>query len=100
MRGLRFGIVAHNSRVSITNNVVVAVEGSGILLEDGTETGEVRDNFIIGHGAGSGESDSARFTPSEGTEFGHGGFAIWSRTCYSAIEDNLAEGVVSQSKHH
>lgn len=99
MGGLRFGIVAHNSRVSILNNVVVGVEGSGILLEDGTETGDVRENYVIGDGSGSGESDSARFTPSQGKEFGHGGFAIWSRTAYSAIEDNVAEGVFGESPY-
>jgi hypothetical protein len=40
-----------------------------------------------------------RFTPSQGKEFGHGGFAIWSRTCYSAIDDNLAEGVFGESPY-
>jgi len=48
----------------------VAVEGTGILLEDGTETGDVKNNYIVGDGSGSGESDSQRFTPSQGTEFG------------------------------
>ena len=48
----------------------MAVEGTGILLEDGTETGDVKNNYIVGDGSGSGESDSQRFTPSEGTEFG------------------------------
>jgi len=41
----------------------VAVEGTGILLEDGTETGDVKNNYIVGDGSGSGESDSQRFTP-------------------------------------
>lgn len=99
MGGLRFGIVAHNSRVSILDNVVVGVEGTAVLLEDRTETGDVRNNYVIGTGQGSGESDSARFTPSQGTEFGHGGFAIWSRTAYAAIEDNVAAGVFGESPY-
>jgi len=77
----------------------VAVEGTGILLEDGTETGDVKNNYIVGDGSGSGESDSQRFTPSQGIEFGHGNFGLWSRTCYSSIEDNVAEGVFGESPY-
>lgn len=77
------------------------VHGSAILLEDGTETGDVKSNYVIGNGGGltDANSDSARFTPSQGMDFGHGGFAIWSRTVYSSIEDNVAEGVFGESPY-
>jgi hypothetical protein len=93
----RFGIVAHNSRVTIHDNVVIAAAGTGILLEDGTETGNVTQNLVIGNGGGSGSD--GRFTPSEGTDVGHGGFGIWSRTIYSTIEHNFVEGVYGQSAY-
>lgn len=93
----RFGIVAHNSRVKISENVVIATAGTGILLEDGTETGEVTNNLVFGNGGGTGKDN--RFTPSNGTDVGHGGFGIWSRTIYSPIEGNTVEGVFGQAAY-
>uniref|UniRef100_A0A7S4MFY8 G8 domain-containing protein n=1 Tax=Odontella aurita TaxID=265563 RepID=A0A7S4MFY8_9STRA len=93
MRGLRFGIVAHNSRVNVTSNVVISVQGSGILLEDGTETGPVIRNYVSGRGDGSGNADGSTFNDSNGTDFGHGGFGLWSRSVYSRMEGNVCEGI-------
>jgi len=98
MNSPRFGIVAHNSRVQVVDNIIVAADGTGILLEDGTETGDVKNNLIIGNGGGTGKGDQF-FTTSNGTDFGQGGFGIWSRTIYSAIEENIAEGVFGMAPY-
>jgi parallel beta-helix repeat protein len=35
----RNGLVCHDSHCTVTNNTVVGYSGSGIFIEDGTETG-------------------------------------------------------------
>ena len=45
-------MVDHNSRVHILDNVIVGADGTGIFLEDSTETGPVINNCIIGTGGG------------------------------------------------
>eukprot|EP00804_Cyclotella_cryptica_P015876 CCRYP_006384-RB/>CCRYP_006384-RB protein AED:0.04 eAED:0.04 QI:66/1/1/1/0.75/0.6/5/189/1059 len=88
----RNGIVAHNSRVHILENIVVGANGSAIFLEDSTETGPVMNNFLIGNGGGTRGGDDGRFAIKNGTDMGHGGFGIWARGGYCHIENNRAEG--------
>lgn len=68
----RNGFVAHNSRVQISNNVIVGADGSAIFLESGTETGVVENNFVVGTGGGTRGGDDGRFSSSNGTDMGAG----------------------------
>lgn len=88
----RNGCVHHDSRVHTTNNLIVGVAGSGVFLEDGTETGTVINNFLVGNGRGSRGGDDGRFSTSNGKDMGHGGFGIWARGQFATIENNRAEG--------
>mmetsp|Transcript_27096 Transcript_27096/g.44737 ORF Transcript_27096/g.44737 Transcript_27096/m.44737 type:complete len:728 (+) Transcript_27096:7-2190(+) len=88
----RDGCVAHNSRVYIQDNVIVGAAGTGVFLEDGTETGPVTDNFIIGRGRGSRGHDDGRFAIQSGQDMAHGGFGIWARGKLALIQRNHAEG--------
>lgn len=88
----RNGIVAHNSRVHVLDNTIVGADGTAIFLEDGTETGPVMRNFMIGTGGGSRGGDDGRFATQEGIDMGHGGFGIWARGKLALIQDNHAEG--------
>lgn len=88
----RNGCVHHDSRMHSTSNIIVGAEGSGIFLEDGTETGTVLGNFLIGTGGGTRGGDDGRFSTSSGKDMGHGGFGIWARGQYAAIQNNRAEG--------
>mmetsp|Transcript_30036 Transcript_30036/g.49621 ORF Transcript_30036/g.49621 Transcript_30036/m.49621 type:complete len:992 (-) Transcript_30036:108-3083(-) len=88
----RNGCVHHDSRVHSTNNVVVGAEGSGIFLEDGTETGTVLNNFLVGTGGGTRGGDDSRFSTANGKDMGHGGFGVWARGQYATIQSNHAEG--------
>ena len=92
LRSPRDGCVAHNSRVHITDNVVVGADGTGIFLEDATETGTVSDNYIIGTGGGSRGGDDGRFSSTKGTDMAHGGFGIWARGKLAPILRNRCEG--------
>ena len=84
--------MAHNSRVHILDNVIVGADGTGVFLEDGTETGPVEDNFIIGTGGGSRGGDDGRFSSQLGMDMAHGGFGIWCRGKLAMIRNNHAEG--------
>jgi hypothetical protein len=88
----RDGCVAHDSRVYIQDNVIVGANGTGVFLEDGTETGPVENNFIIGTGGGSRGHDDGRFASQSGLDMAHGGFAIWARGKLALIQNNRAEG--------
>mmetsp|Transcript_15018 Transcript_15018/g.23252 ORF Transcript_15018/g.23252 Transcript_15018/m.23252 type:complete len:834 (+) Transcript_15018:90-2591(+) len=88
----RDGMVAHNSRVHIDDNVVIGADGTGIFLEDGTETGPVTNNYIIGKGGGSRGGDDGRFSLSSGIDMAHGGFGIWVRGKLALVEGNHCEG--------
>jgi hypothetical protein len=88
----RDGMVAHNSRVHILDNIVVGANGTGIFLEDGTETGPVVNNYIIGRGGGSRGGDDGRFSSQSGTDMAHGGFGIWCRGKLALVKGNHAEG--------
>lgn len=90
--GRRDGMVAHNSRVHILDNVIVGANGTGIFLEDGTETGPVVGNYVIGTGGGSRGGDDGRFSSQSGTDMAHGGFAIWCRGKLALVAGNHAEG--------
>jgi len=88
----RDGMVAHNSRVHIIDNIVAGANGTGIFLEDGTETGPVLNNYIIGRGGGSRGGDDGRFSSQSGTDMAHGGFGIWCRGKLALVQGNHAEG--------
>jgi hypothetical protein len=45
---IRNGLVCHDSHCDIKNNTVVGAAGSGIFIEDGTETGE-RLKALLAH---------------------------------------------------
>ena len=90
--GARDGIVVHNSRGHVLDNVITGANGTGIFLEDGTETGPVRNNYIIGQGGGSRGGDDGRFSTSLGKDMAHGGFGIWCRGKLALVEGNHAEG--------
>ena len=68
----RDGMVAHNSRVHMLDNVILDADGTGIFLEDGTETGPVVNNYIIGTGGGSRGHDDGRFSSQLGKDMAHG----------------------------
>lgn len=93
----RNGLVPHNSRVLVEENIVIGANGSGIFLEGGLETGDVLNNFVIGTGGGTRGGDDGRFGTTEGTDMGHGGFGIWARAIYSQIDSNRAEGFFGRS---
>ena len=93
----RNGLVPHNSRVLVEDNIVVGANGSGIFLEGGLETGSVLNNYVIGSGGGTRGGDDGRFGSSKGTDMGHGGFGIWARMIYSEINNNRAEGFFGRS---
>jgi len=88
----RDGMVAHNSRVHIIDNIIVAADGTGIFLEDATETGPVTNNYIIGTGGGSRGGDDGRFGTQKGLDMAHGGFGIWCRGKLALVQGNHAEG--------
>jgi len=88
----RDGMVAHDSRVHILNNVIVGADGAGIFLEDGTETGPVKHNYIIGTGGGTRGGDDGRFSIQKGKDMAHGGFGIWARGKLALVQGNHAEG--------
>jgi len=88
----RDGMVAHNSRVHITDNIIVGADGTGIFLEDSTETGPVVNNYIIGTGGGSRKGDDSRFGTELGRDMAHGGFGIWARGVLALIKNNHCEG--------
>ena len=88
----RNGIVPHNSRAHVLNNIIVGADGSGIFIEDGTETGPVVGNYIIGTGGGTRGGDDGRFATQAGIDMGFGGFGIWSRGKLAMIMNNHCEG--------
>eukprot|EP00588_Corethron_pennatum_P012842 CAMPEP_0194273462 /NCGR_PEP_ID=MMETSP0169-20130528/6793_1 /TAXON_ID=218684 /ORGANISM="Corethron pennatum, Strain L29A3" /LENGTH=784 /DNA_ID=CAMNT_0039016421 /DNA_START=76 /DNA_END=2430 /DNA_ORIENTATION=- len=88
----RDGMVAHNSRVHMIDNIIVGADGTGIFLEDSTETGPVVNNYIIGTGGGSRSGDDSRFGTELGRDMAHGGFGIWARGLLALIENNHCEG--------
>lgn len=88
----RDGCVAHNSRVHILGNVVIDADGTGIFLEDATETGPVVNNYIIGTGKGTRGGDDGRFSSQLGKDMAHGGFGVWARGKLALIQGNHAEG--------
>jgi len=88
----RDGMVAHNSRVHITDNIIVGADGTGIFLEDSTETGPIVNNYIIGTGGGSRSGDDSRFGNELGRDMAHGGFGIWARGVLALIKNNHCEG--------
>lgn len=88
----RDGCVAHDSRVYIVDNIIVGADGTGIFLEDGTETGPVLNNYIIGTGGGTRGGDDGRFSTQKGLDMAHGGFGIWARGKLALIQGNHVEG--------
>lgn len=95
----RDGCVAHDSRVHILDNVIVGADGTGIFLEDATETGPVMNNFIIGTGGGSRGGDDGRFSIAKGKDMAHGGFGIWARGKLALVQGNHCEGHFGRSPY-
>lgn len=95
----RWGIVNHDSAGTIRGNVVIGAAGSGVVGEDGTETGEVSRNLVVGTGGGSGENDDERFGKTRGEDMGHGGFGLWFRGPFLSVRDNVAVGHFNQAAY-
>jgi hypothetical protein len=95
----KWGIVNHDSSGSIANNIVIGAAGAGIIGEDGTETGVVERNLVVGTGGGSGDNDDERFGSSKGEDMGHGGFGYWFRGPFLNVRDNIALGHFNQSAY-
>lgn len=95
----KWGIVDHDSAGVVRGNVVIGAAGSGIVGEDGTETGEVVGNLVVGTGGGSGENDDERFGRTKGEDMGHGGFGFWFRGPFLSIRDNVAVGHFNQAAY-
>eukprot|EP00550_Attheya_septentrionalis_P000654 CAMPEP_0198285446 /NCGR_PEP_ID=MMETSP1449-20131203/4720_1 /TAXON_ID=420275 /ORGANISM="Attheya septentrionalis, Strain CCMP2084" /LENGTH=1026 /DNA_ID=CAMNT_0043982855 /DNA_START=46 /DNA_END=3126 /DNA_ORIENTATION=+ len=88
----RNGCVPHNSRMHVTDNIIIGAAGSGVFLEGAVETGPVEGNFFVGTGKGTRGGDDGRFSTQAGEDMGHGGFGVWARGVYSKIQNNHAEG--------
>ncbi len=95
----KWGIVNHDSFGSISKNVVIGAAGSGIVGEDGTETGFVENNLVIGTGGGSGDNDDERFGVTSGSDMGHGGFGYWFRGPFMNVKNNIAIGHFNQTAY-
>jgi hypothetical protein len=79
--------------------VIIGASGTGVFLEDGTETGPVLNNYIIGTGGGSRGHDDGRFASRNGTDMAHGGFGIWCRGLLALVKGNHAEGHFGRSPY-
>ncbi|MGD9646719.1 MAG: G8 domain-containing protein, partial [Pirellulales bacterium] len=94
--GLKWGIALHQTDGIIRRNVVVHVDGSGIASEDGSETGLIEGNLVIGDGTGSGVFDVTivNALPAEraNNSFGHGGYGYWFASPLLTVRDNIAAG--------
>jgi hypothetical protein len=88
----KWGIVNHDSFGDITNNIVIGAAGAGIVGEDGTETGTVAGNLVIGTGQGTGGGDDGRFAPMKGKDLAYGGFGYWFRGPFVNVTNNSAAG--------
>lgn len=95
----RWGIVNHQSFGDIKKSVVIGAAGSGIVGEDGTETGTVDGNLVIGTGRGTGLDDDVRFVAPKGTDFAHGGFGYWFRGPFIEVKNNAAAGYFKQGAY-
>ncbi|HEU5114523.1 MAG TPA: G8 domain-containing protein [Candidatus Paceibacterota bacterium] len=93
----KWGIVNHDSYGDIADDVVVGAAGAGIVGEDGTETGTVEENLVIGTGGGSGQSDDDRFGNTKGVDMAHGGFGFWFRGPFLNVRNNIATGHFNQA---
>jgi len=93
---LKWGIALHQTYGTITKNVVASVGGSGIASEDGTETGIISYNLVIGTNGGSGVNDVTivNALPQErlNNSFGHGGFGYWFASPLLNVYGNVAAG--------
>lgn len=94
--GEKWGIALHQTDGVIRNNVVLHVDGAGIASEDGTETGLIEGNLVIGDGGGSGVLDvtivNARPAERAANSFGHGGFGYWFASPLLNVKNNVAAG--------
>lgn len=94
--GEKWGIALHQTDGVIRNNVVLHVNGAGIASEDGTETGLIERNLVIGDGRGSGVHDvtivNARPAERAANSFGHGGFGYWFASPLLNVKNNVAAG--------
>ncbi|HEY0908328.1 MAG TPA: G8 domain-containing protein [Candidatus Paceibacterota bacterium] len=95
----KWGIVNHDSNGIIRRNVVIGAAGSGIVGEDGTETGVVENNLVIGTGGGSGDNDDERFGVTKSLDMAHGGFGYWFRGPFLEVRNNIAAGHFNQAAY-
>jgi hypothetical protein len=103
--GEKWGLAVHDTHYGlIEDNVVVDVEGAGIVFEDGSETGNiVRHNFTGLH-KGSGQAETVRANGTDAVNVGdgsaanpyrtvgdngHAGTGIWSRGSNNIYVDNV-----------
>jgi hypothetical protein len=93
----RWGIVNHYSFGTVRNNIVIGAAGAGIVGEDGTETGAVEGNLVIGTGQGTGGGDDGRFAMMKGTDLAYGGFGYWFHGPFLEVNNNIATGYFKQA---
>jgi hypothetical protein len=81
----RWGITVHQSHYGlIADNVVVCCAGSGIVTEDGNETGNIFENNFVSHVTGEGRPDGRQ------NEIGFEGSAYWFRGPNNIVRNNQA----------
>ena len=89
--GLRWGLVVHSSHFGlIKDNVVVRLDGAGIVTEDGSETGNRFEKNFVSAVTGSGEEPDAR-QDHEG--LGHEGAGFWFGSDNNIVTNNVAVGM-------
>lgn len=85
--GEKWGLAIHDSHWgTASNNVIVDVEGAGIAIESGSETGNVIENNFTALHVGSGDGT---FSRDPDIDNGHEGVGIWMRGSNNVIRDNV-----------
>lgn len=89
--GRRWGISIHGSHYGlIQDNVVVDIDGAGIVTEDGSESGNRFEHNLVGAIRGSGQEVDAR-RARDG--IGHEGAGFWLGSDNNIVVGNVAAGV-------
>ena len=96
--GMKWGLTVHNTNNGrFTGNIVFDVDGSGIVTENGTETGNVfRENLVVKMNGGF-QTDDVRagvswhhnlYDNELFVDFGTDGSAFWLRSTAGTFENN------------
>lgn len=90
--GKKWGFAIHDTHFGrAANNVVVDFGGAGIVLEDGSETGNVISHNFVANIVGGSSFGFGR--PDENLHAGFEGAGIWSRGSGSLLVDNVITNV-------